>query len=203
MPSHSRDMRLPNTLIIEGHGATRRKRSSVPSRSTFSFKRSRNTKCAIYSYVREGVGIDADESNRLISWCINNGGAVPTPYFERIASNTGGKLVREREIFAIDWVWKKKMVNGILTDVYELDWNEIVPETWGADTILLPAVQGASVECIARYNGAGPRWSSVVWFALRAEEEDTPLRSVKLSTVLNFFNTQSYAVLWMVCRVDD
>ncbi len=54
---------LPNTLIIEGHGETYDPRSAVNA-NYFQFSRSAATKCTLYSYVREGALMDAQESNR-------------------------------------------------------------------------------------------------------------------------------------------
>jgi hypothetical protein len=182
---------MPNTLIIEGHGATFDPKSTVKA-NYFDFRRSDATKCKLYSYVREGALMPARESNEKIRWSIRNQGAIPLPWVEVTQSRIGGTRVRDRIIYAIDY----EIVHGSV--VY--DWNYQLPSSWGADTIPLNAIEGGTVETITWYNGPGPKSSSVVWLTLRGEGPDDPLRSVLLSTVLNYFNTRSYDVLWMVCR---
>jgi hypothetical protein len=184
--------KLPNTLIIEGHGATFDPKSSLKA-NYFDFRRSDATKCNLYSYVREGALMPARDSNEKILWSINHGGAIPACWVEVTQSRIGGARVRDRIIYAIDY----KIVNGSV--VY--DWNYELPSDWYADTIQLNAIGGGTVEAITWYNrSTGPKSSSVVWFTLRGEGPHDPIKSVLLSTVLDYFNTQSYDVLWMVCR---
>lgn len=183
--------KLANTLIIEGHGETYDPKSAVKAKE-FDFKRSAATKCNLYSYVREGALMPAKDSNEKIQWSIQHNGDIPEGWFEVTQSMIGGHKVRDRILYAIDY----KIIKG--NPVY--DWNYQLPAHWGADAIQLAAREGGTVETLVWYNGNDAKSSSVVWLSLRGEGPDTPLRSTLLSTVLDYFDTRSYNVLWMVCR---
>ena len=164
---------MPNTLIIDGHGATYDPKSAVGA-NYFDFRRSGATKCVMYSYVAEGRLMPALDSNKKIKHSVKHDGAVPSGAVEYTQSRIGGIRVRDRIIYAIDWHLDE---HG---DV-EYDWNYELPRSWGADTIKLNAREGGTVDCLVWYSGSGPKTSKVVWFALRGEGPTDPLRSILLS----------------------
>lgn len=182
----------PNLIIIDGHGETDRSKNA-----TFDFKRPNATKCCLYSYTRESIPIGVDASNRIIQAAISTPTDIPSIPTEIVKSRIGGSIVRDRilhpQSYKVD-VKKSKT---------KYEWNYALPISWSADVIELEdKVMGGTTECVVHYsNKFGPKQSDFVWMTIVADESGGPTTGrVKLSTIIEYFDTRPYDIMWMACR---
>ena len=151
-------------LIIDGHGDD--------MNFTFSFKRSFDTRCNLYSYTAGDIAIGQKQSNKYIKTAL--GGNVPKNYYSLNKSKIGGSLLPDRALYSQTGK----------------EWSVPIPGKWKKYT---GKIDGCP---IVVYCEKTANDSDVVFIKVKDGDDDYTY----LSDIMDFFNNRSYDVLWMPCR---
>lgn len=155
---------MPTNVIIDGHG--------TDLTSSFNFQRAQGNECTLYSYVRTGISIPANQSDNIIAKIIANN------YSKEItmsnASRIGGTPLTDRLLGAIRL-------------------NSGTPE-WNNDGLFAGGVT-------ATVNIGGVPVTEIthggnVYLRLPFGSTNT----VKVSDIISHYNAGQYNFFWCVCR---
>ncbi|WP_421894878.1 putative adhesin [Marinoscillum sp.] len=151
-------------LIIDGHGAQ--------LTSSFNFQRAQGNECTLYSYVRNGIPIPANQSDNIIAKIIsgNFSSEIATP----TASRIGGTQVADRVLHAI----------GVNSGTPEWDNDGLFPGATKSTIV----VNGINVDELSSGNN--------VYVRLPFGATQT----VNLSSLISHYSTGQYNIFWTVCR---
>lgn len=151
-------------IIIDGHGTDL-------TTTTFSFKRAANVVSTIYSYVKQGIGIPIDQSNRIILGITT--GSPNLSIATQSDSRIGGAAVVDKQLSAI-------------TGGASPQWNNDALFVAAPDVV----IGGVTVKAFTHAA------SSSTYLRLPIDSTKT----VKLSDIINFYSTAQYNFYWCVCR---
>jgi hypothetical protein len=160
-----------NNLIIDGHG---RELSGI----SFNFTRDINSKCDLYYYVRQGIGINLTQSNQLIQSIIQ--GKIEREIANQTPSRIQGGLVTEKELFAIP----------LITGSPQWDIDNLFSQ--GQCTKI--TIKGVPVVQHTLYNNGFNNTYIRLEFG--------SAQSIKLSEIINYFHPGKYNIFWCVCRTE-